>query len=127
MVFRVLINISYWPSETFSDGIQVLPPTKDKHKSTSNFAVSCWVLVNLRLPEVAKNRRLVNGGDSMGTARIRSACPIRRFSWYMTKLLHTFPDGDEFEAKMQQAEFHQLKLTGHAAKLLAENYVGLPY
>ena len=31
------------------------------------------------------------------------------------------------EEKMQQAEFNQLKLTEHAAKVLAENYVGLPY
>ncbi|MDK4527343.1 hypothetical protein QG034_10940 [Kingella kingae] len=45
----------------------------------------------------------------------------------MTKLLHTFPDADEFEKKMQEAEFNQLVMTEHGAKVLAENYVGLPY
>lgn len=45
----------------------------------------------------------------------------------MTKLLHTFPDSDDFERKMQEAEFNQLKQTENARKALAENYVGLPY
>ncbi len=50
-----------------------------------------------------------------------------RFSWWMTRLLHLFPDQNKFEQRLQAAEFNYL-LNSEAAKLaLAENYVGLEY
>lgn len=50
-----------------------------------------------------------------------------RFSWWMTRLLHLFPDQNVFEQRLQAAEFNYL-LSSEAAKItLAENYVGLPY
>ena len=50
-----------------------------------------------------------------------------RFSWYMTKMLHTFPDDESWDIKMKEAEFNQLLNSEYGAKLLAENYTGLPY
>lgn len=50
-----------------------------------------------------------------------------RFSWYMTKMLHTFSDLDDWDNKMQQAEFNLLIQSEYGARLLAENYTGLPY
>ena len=50
-----------------------------------------------------------------------------RFSWWMTKLLHRFPENTEFDDRIQQAEFDYLKSSQSAQKVLAENYVGLPY
>ncbi|MGB8488636.1 MAG: 4-hydroxybenzoate 3-monooxygenase, partial [Xanthobacteraceae bacterium] len=47
-------------------------------------------------------------------------------SWWMTTLLHTFPDS-AFEAKMQLAELDYLFNSRVAATALAENYVGLPF
>jgi p-hydroxybenzoate 3-monooxygenase len=49
-----------------------------------------------------------------------------RFSWWMTSILHRFPDGG-FGAKLQQAELAYLVSSPHAMGSLAENYVGLPY
>lgn len=50
-----------------------------------------------------------------------------RFSWWMTTLLHRFPEDGAFNHRIQQAEFDYL-LGSHAAQTaLAENYVGLPY
>ncbi|GGB42795.1 4-hydroxybenzoate 3-monooxygenase [Roseibium aquae] len=50
-----------------------------------------------------------------------------RFSWWMTMLLHQFPDLGPFNAKMQQAELDYLSGSLAAQTMLAENYVGLPY
>jgi p-hydroxybenzoate 3-monooxygenase len=50
-----------------------------------------------------------------------------RFSWWMTQLLHQFPDQTNFDRKIQQAEFEYLSSSEVAQKALAENYVGLPY
>jgi len=49
-----------------------------------------------------------------------------RFSWWMTMLLHTFPDRP-FDAKMQLAEFDYLFRSRAAITAFAENYVGLPF
>jgi p-hydroxybenzoate 3-monooxygenase len=49
-----------------------------------------------------------------------------RFSWWMTMLLHTFPDST-FDAKMQVAELDYIFNSRFAATALAENYVGLPF
>ncbi|WP_425101698.1 4-hydroxybenzoate 3-monooxygenase [Tropicibacter sp. S64] len=71
-------------------------------------------------------------GDSEGLDRYSEKALARvwkaeRFSWWMTSLLHRFPDQSEFDLKMQQAEIAFLR-TNHAAQVaMAENYVGLPY
>jgi p-hydroxybenzoate 3-monooxygenase len=50
-----------------------------------------------------------------------------RFSWWMTNLLHQFPEQGEFAAKVQRAELEYLVGSPAARASLAENYVGLPY
>ncbi len=50
-----------------------------------------------------------------------------RFSWSMTNMLHRFPDQNEFDLRMQRAELEFLGSNDAAQKVLAENYVGLPY
>ena len=49
-----------------------------------------------------------------------------RFSWWMTSLLHQFPDATGFSQKMQRAELDYLFSSPAAMTVLAENYVGLP-
>lgn len=51
----------------------------------------------------------------------------QRFSLYMTKLLHHFPDQSAFDLNIQQAELAHLAENRAAQKALAQNYVGLPY
>jgi p-hydroxybenzoate 3-monooxygenase len=51
---------------------------------------------------------------------------VERFSWYMSQLLHQFPDATPFERKMQVAEFEYLTQSESACRSIAENYVGLP-
>jgi p-hydroxybenzoate 3-monooxygenase len=49
-----------------------------------------------------------------------------RFSWYLTKLMHRFPDEGPFEFRMQQAELDYVAHSEAIQKAIAENYVGLP-
>ncbi|MBS0124798.1 4-hydroxybenzoate 3-monooxygenase [Thetidibacter halocola] len=51
----------------------------------------------------------------------------QRFSWWMTKLLHQFPDTDDYERRLQVAEIEHLATIPEAQATLAINYVGLPY
>ena len=50
-----------------------------------------------------------------------------RFSWWMTSLLHRFPDGSAFDQRLQHAELDYLVHSDAALTALAENYVGLPF
>ncbi|WP_169544752.1 4-hydroxybenzoate 3-monooxygenase [Sneathiella aquimaris] len=50
-----------------------------------------------------------------------------RFSWWMTTLLHRFPENSDFDRRIQKAELEYLFSSEVARKVLAENYVGLPY
>jgi len=46
------------------------------------------------------------------------------FSWYMTSLLHKFPNSTTFQQRLQRAELEYLFSSSSASKSLAENYVG---
>jgi p-hydroxybenzoate 3-monooxygenase len=49
-----------------------------------------------------------------------------RFSWWMTTLLHRFPETGGFGQRVQEAELDYLAGSEPAQHALAENYVGLP-
>jgi p-hydroxybenzoate 3-monooxygenase len=57
---------------------------------------------------------------------LRRIWKAERFSWWMTSLMHRFPESSSFERNMQRAELDYLVNSPAAMKALAENYVGLP-
>jgi p-hydroxybenzoate 3-monooxygenase len=66
----------------------------------------------------------LDGYSARALARIWKA---ERFSWWMTALLHRFPENEGFGDRIQRAEFDYLMSSRAAQTALAENYVGLPY
>jgi p-hydroxybenzoate 3-monooxygenase len=62
--------------------------------------------------------------SSRALARVWKA---ERFSWWMTKLLHRFPEEGDLGRRMQLAELEYISGSRAAQTALAENYVGLPY
>src|SRR6185436_9877482 len=48
------------------------------------------------------------------------------FSWWMTALLHHFPDQSPLQQRLQLAELAYVTSSRAAATALAENYTGLP-
>jgi p-hydroxybenzoate 3-monooxygenase len=49
-----------------------------------------------------------------------------RFSWSLTRLMHSFPEQNAFERRMQVAELDYLSRSQAMQTAIAENYVGLP-
>lgn len=49
------------------------------------------------------------------------------FSWWMTSMLHRFPDDDGFQRRLQRSQLNYVVGSRAAAASLAENYVGLPF
>ena len=66
----------------------------------------------------------LEGYSAKALARVWKA---QRFSWWMTTLLHTFPDSIEYDKKLQQTDLEYLFSSEAAQSSLAENYVGLPF
>jgi p-hydroxybenzoate 3-monooxygenase len=67
------------------------------------------------------------GLDAYSAKALRRVWKAERFSWWMTSILHRFPDAGEFGRKIQLAELDYLTGSRAASTSLAENYVGLPY
>lgn len=68
-----------------------------------------------------------NGLELYSQKALERVWKAERFSWWMTNLLHRFPDQTEFDLKMQRADLTYLRDSEAAQKSFAENYVGLPY
>jgi len=105
------------------DAAHIVPPTGAKGL---NLAVSDVRYLAHGLIAYYKN------GDDSRLDHYSETCLRRiwlaeRFSWWMTLLLHRFPDADAFERRMQLAELTYLFRSPTAQKSLAENYVGLPF
>lgn len=105
------------------DAAHIVPPTGAKGLNSA--ASDIYYLYHAMLDHYQ------NGNDSglenysnKALARIWKA---QRFSWWMTSLLHKFPDSITFDKKLQQIEFDYLFSSEKAMGSLAENYVGLPY
>ena len=67
------------------------------------------------------------GLDAYSGKALRRVWKAVRFSWWMTSMLHRFPDTGEFGQKIQETELDYLIGSRAAAMSLAENYVGLPF
>jgi p-hydroxybenzoate 3-monooxygenase len=70
-------------------------------------------------------------GDAAGLAGYGARALARvwkseRFSWYLTKLMHRFPEDGAFERRMQLAELDYIAQSPAMRTAIAENYVGLP-
>jgi p-hydroxybenzoate 3-monooxygenase len=65
--------------------------------------------------------------DGYSARCLRRVWFAERFSWWMTSLLHKFPETGSFGWKMQLAELDYIVNAKAGATSLAENYVGLPH
>jgi p-hydroxybenzoate 3-monooxygenase len=67
------------------------------------------------------------GLDAYSARALSRVWKAVRFSWWMTTVLHRFPDTGDFGQRIQEAELDYLVHSHAASTVLAENYVGLPY
>jgi p-hydroxybenzoate 3-monooxygenase len=105
------------------DAAHIVPPTGAKGL---NLAASDVHYLSLALQEYygEKSSAGIDGYSEKALSRVWKAV---RFSWWMTAMMHRFPDTEGFGAKIQLAELNYLVNSKAAAASLSENYVGLPY
>ena len=105
------------------DAAHIVPPTgaKGLNLAASDVAYLSSALIKRYR---ANSRAGLDAYAAKALARIWKA---ERFSWWMTQMLHRFPEASGFDQKMQAAELDYLFSSKAAQTALAENYVGLPY
>jgi p-hydroxybenzoate 3-monooxygenase len=68
-----------------------------------------------------------SGLDKYSATCLRRIWKAERFSWYMTTMLHRNEHESDFEQRIHFADLDLVRTSASAARLLAENYVGLPF
>lgn len=68
-----------------------------------------------------------SGLDNYSQKALARIWKAQRFSWWMTMMLHTFPDTTTYDQGLQRTELEYLLSSDAALSSLAENYVGLPF
>ncbi len=63
--------------------------------------------------------------DAYSDACLRRVWRVQHFSWWMTWMLHRFPDDDGFMRGLRRSQLDYVCSSRAAAATLAENYVGL--
>ncbi len=103
------------------DAAHIVPPTGAKGL---NLAASDVKYLSSALIEFYRDKSPA-GIDTYSQRALRRVWKAERFSWWLTSLLHRFPDSQGFGQKMQEAELDYLVHSVAASTTLAENYVGL--
>jgi p-hydroxybenzoate 3-monooxygenase len=105
------------------DAAHIVPPTGAKGL---NLAVADVRVLARAL------RDWLRSGDESGLGAYSDTClkrvwRVQHFSWWMTSMLHRFPDADDIQARLQLAELDYVTSSRAASTMLAENYTGMPY
>jgi p-hydroxybenzoate 3-monooxygenase len=105
------------------DAAHIVPPTGAKGLNTA--------VADVRVLARAIAEYFRSGTEAL-LASYSQTCLKRvwraeRFSWWMTSMLHRFPEHDAFQHRLQRSELDYLVSSRAAAASLAENYVGLPF
>jgi p-hydroxybenzoate 3-monooxygenase len=105
------------------DAAHIVPPTGAKGL---NLAASDVHYLSQALKEYYDEKSWV-GIDGYSTKALSRVWKAVRFSWWMTAMMHRFPDTAGFGAKIQIAELDYVVNSKAAMTSLSENYVGLPF
>ncbi|TIT39874.1 MAG: 4-hydroxybenzoate 3-monooxygenase [Mesorhizobium sp.] len=102
------------------DAAHIVPPTGAKGL---NLAASDVRYLFAGLREFYRERSQA-GLDAYSAKALARVWKAVRFSWWMTTILHRFPETGEFGQRIQEAELDYLVHSKAASTALAENYVG---
>ena len=105
------------------DAAHIVPPTGAKGL---NLAVSdVYYLFNgLKKHYLFNDDKDLKNYSTKALSRVWKAI---RFSWWMTTTFHKFPEQTSFDQRIQDSELEYLENSIASQKVLAENYVGLPF
>ena len=105
------------------DAAHIVPPTGARGLNSA--ASDIYYLYHAMVDHYKKGDDAgLDGYSKKALARVWKA---QRFSWWMTMLLHRFPDNIPYDDRLQETDMSYLFSSEAAQRSLAENYVGLPF
>ncbi|PHN44266.1 4-hydroxybenzoate 3-monooxygenase [Pseudomonas syringae] len=105
------------------DAAHIVPPTGAKGLNLAASDVSTLYRILLKVYQEGRTDLL----EKYSQICLRRVWKAERFSWWMTSVLHNFPDTDAFSQRIQQTELDYYVGSEAGRRTIAENYVGLPY
>lgn len=104
------------------DAAHIVPPTGAKGL---NLAVSDVHYLSESL--IAAFNGNPSGLERYSEIALRRVWGAVRFSWWLTGLLHRFPDQTDFDQRAQEQELLYITGSEAAQRSLSEQYIGLPF
>ncbi|MCX7258922.1 MAG: 4-hydroxybenzoate 3-monooxygenase [Burkholderiales bacterium] len=105
------------------DAAHIVPPTGARGLNTAGSDI---FYLYTGLVDFYKNKD-ATGLEQYSEKALARVWKAQRFSWWMTTMLHTFPDTPDYDQKLKEIDMSYLFSSDAALSSLAENYVGLPY
>jgi p-hydroxybenzoate 3-monooxygenase len=105
------------------DAAHIVPPTGARGLNSA--ASDIYYLYHALMDHYLKGDD--SGLDSYSQKALARVWKAQRFSWWMTSMLHSFPENSTYDQRLQQTETEYLLSSDAAKAALAENYVGLPF
>lgn len=105
------------------DAAHIVPPTGAKGL---NLAISDAYYLSRALTQFYEDGT-TDYLDRYSDMALRRAWGAARFSWWLTLLLHRFPDQGGFDRRAQEVELAYIASSEHAKASMCEQYAGLPF
>lgn len=105
------------------DAAHIVPPTGARGLNTAGSDI--FYLYNGLVDFYKKND--ATGLEQYSEKALVRVWKAQRFAWWMTTMLHTFPETPDYDQKLKEIDMSYLFSSDAALSSLAENYVGLPY
>ena len=105
------------------DAAHIVPPTGAKGLNLAASDVSTLFRILLKVYHEGRLDLL----EKYSAICLRRVWKAERFSWWMTSMLHQFPQADAFSQRIAESELDYFIHSQAGRKTIAENYVGLPY
>lgn len=105
------------------DAAHIVPPTGAKGLNLAASDVHTLYQLMLKIYKEGRTDLIARYSDTC----LRRVWKAERFSWWMTSAMHKFSETDDFNSRMQRAELEYYTSSDAGMKVIAENYVGLPY
>lgn len=105
------------------DAAHIVPPTGAKGLNLAASDVSTLFTMLCKVYTEGRTDLL----ERYSEVCLRRIWKAERFSWWMTSMLHRFPDSDGFSQRITDSELAYFVDSEAGRTTIAENYVGLPY
>lgn len=105
------------------DAAHIVPPTGAKGLNLAASDVNTMFRILCKVYQEGRTDLL----EKYSEICLRRIWKAERFSWWMTTMMHDFPEDDAFTKRIQQTELEYFVSSEAGRQTIAENYVGLPY